>query len=755
MGELFIGVDIGTASARAGVFDLTGHLIASARRPIVVFREAGDIVEHSSTDIWSATCAAVREATKELDPGKVSGIGFDATCSLVALDASGGSMTVSPTGRRERDTIVWMDHRAVTEAAEINAGQFDPLRFVGGVISPEMQPPKLLWLSRYVPNTFSSAQFFDLTDFLTFKATGATDRSTCTLVCKWLYQGRERRWPEATYRAIGLGGLLESDARRIGTSAVAPGAPLGSGLTALAADEMGLWAGLPVAAGLIDAHAGALGTIGGALAAETADPRRRLALILGTSSCCMALSDEPRFVPGVWGPLYDGLAPGQWLTEGGQSAFGAAIDRLLRMHPAYNGRPFEELERDILARCGVPSDAAWLARDLHVLPDFLGNRSPFADPRARGGLIGLDLEEDEASLQSLYVAGICGLAQGLSQVMRALEAGGFAFDALVASGGAARGVLVRQIVADVCGRRVVTAETEEPVLLGSAMLGAVAAGRYDLTGAMRAMSRLREVTEPAGGEVAALHARKRLAFETLQRAERTIRADSANAWPKLVIFDCDGVLVDSEPISLALTRAFLGRLGLVLSDDEGRDLFLGISSSSARRIAETRLGAKLPETYEAEIGREILAAFERDLRGVPFVREAVGSLGCPACVASSSSPERIQASLRIVGYSDLFGPRVFSAHEVANGKPAPDLLLLAAETLGVSPVDCLVVEDSVAGVTAANCAGMRVFGFTGGTHISGDGYARRLMGAGASLIFEDMRDLPRLVQEMTTAGRAS
>jgi FGGY-family pentulose kinase/HAD superfamily hydrolase (TIGR01509 family) len=744
MGEYFIGVDVGTASARAGAFDAEGRLIASARRPIAVFREAGEVVEHASADIWASTSAAVREATAGLPPGEIAGIGFDATCSLVALDARGGSLTVSPTGRPERDTIVWMDHRAVREAAEINAGGHDPLRYIGGAVSPEMEPPKLMWLSRHVPATFAQAQFFDLTDFLTFKASGATARSTCTVVCKWLYQGLDRRWPEETYRAIGLGSLLEDGARRIGARIVAPGTPLGAGLTPAAAAEMGLRPGLPVAAGLIDAHAGALGTMGGALGTAPADPRRRLALILGTSSCCMALSDEARFVPGVWGPLYDGLAPGQWLTEGGQSAFGAAIDRLLRMHPAYAGRPFEALERDILARCGGASQAARLARDLHVLPDFLGNRSPFADPQARGGLIGLDLDEDEASLHSLYVAGLCGLAQGLAQAMRALEAGGFAFDALVASGGAARGALVRQIVADVCGRRVVTAETEEPVLLGSAMLGAVAAGRYDLTGAMRAMSRLSEITEPAGGDIAALHARKRASFEILQRAEREIRAVAARAWPKLVIFDCDGVLVDSEPISLALTRAHLARHGLELSEAEARDLFLGVSSASARKAAESRLAAPLPETFEADLGLELLASFERELRGIPNVRDAAAALGAPVCVASSSSPERIHVSLRIVGYADLFGPRVFSAREVENGKPAPDLLLHVAAALGVGPEDCLVIEDSIAGVTAARRAGMRVFGFTGGSHVQGGDYAARLIEAGAALTFSDMRELPRL-----------
>ena len=750
MGGVFVGVDVGTASARAGVFDDAGRLLASARRPIAVFREAGEVVEHSSADIWSAACAAVREAigAARLGPGDIAGLGFDATCSLVALDEAGGSLTVSPTGRPERDTIVWMDHRAVKEAAEINAGGYDPLRYVGGIISPEMQPPKLMWLARHLPDTFARAEFYDLTDFLTFKASGARARSTCTVVCKWLYQGRERRWPAETFYALGLGALLEDDARRIGSEIVEPGVPLGDGLTAAAAAAMGLRPGIPIAAGLIDAHAGALGTIGGALKDELADPLKRLALILGTSSCCMALSAEARFIPGVWGPLYDGLVPGQWLTEGGQSAYGAAIDRLLRMHPAHGGRGFEALERDIVARCGGASEAAWLARDLHVLPDFLGNRSPFADPSARGAVLGLDLDEDEASLQSLYVAGLCGLAQGLAQVVRALEAGGYAFDALVASGGAARGALVRQIVADVCGRRVVTAETEEPVLLGSAMLGAVAAGRYDIVGAMRAMSRLGEITAPAGGEIAALHAQKRVAFETLQRAEREIRVSAAPTWPKLVIFDCDGVLVDSEPISLGLSRKMLAALGFEIDEAEARDLFLGISAASARKVAEARFGAKLPQDFEAEHARAVIAQFDRELKGVPFVREAVARLGRPVCVASSSSPERIRASLAIAGYADLFGPRLYSAHDVANGKPAPDLLLFAAERQGVAPADCLVIEDSAAGVEAARRAGMTVFGFVGGSHHGGGDYAQRLKAEGAALIFEDMRKLPELVQRM-------
>ena len=123
---------------------------------------------------------------------------------------------------------------------------------------------------------------------------------------------------------------------RIGAKPAPPGAPVARGLTADAAAAMGLRAGTPVGAGLIDAHAGAAGTLGARAAAGTSpDPRRRLALILGTSSSCMALSDEPRFVDGVWGPHFAALTPNQWLVDGGQSAFGAAIDHLLRLHPAF------------------------------------------------------------------------------------------------------------------------------------------------------------------------------------------------------------------------------------------------------------------------------------------------------------------------------------------------------------------------------------------------------------------------------------
>ena len=140
------------------------------------------------------------------------------------------------------------------------------------------------------------------------------------------------------------------------------------------------------------------------------------------------MSDEPRFVDGIWGPHFGALTPDQWLIDGGQSAFGGAIDHLLRLHPAFaelsaraGPHALHALEKEIVARAGGLSQAALIAEGLHVLPDFIGSRSPSADAGARGGVMGMDLREDAASLQELYVAGLCGLAYGLADIVRKLE----------------------------------------------------------------------------------------------------------------------------------------------------------------------------------------------------------------------------------------------------------------------------------------------------------------------------------------------
>lgn len=527
-----IGVDVGTGSARAGLFDLQGRMLAVAKRDISLYREAGSIVEQSSTEIWNAVCAIIREAVGAagIDPAAVVGIGFDATCSLVVLGEGGQPLAVGPSEEAGRDIIVWMDHRAVAQAERINALGHAVLRYVGGRISPEMETPKILWLRENRPATFRAAwQFFDLADFLTWKSTGDLARSTCTVTCKWTYLAHEGRWHPTYFEAIGLGELAAEGFARIGTTIVEPGTPLGQGLTADAAEAMGLRPGTAVAAGMIDAHAGGIGTVG-----IGGRPSENLAYVFGTSSCTMTSTTEPVFVPGVWGPYFSAMVPGLWLNEGGQSAAGAAIDQLLSFHPAAAsaaalaraaGRSLPAYMAGlVLDRVSHASDAVELAAGLHVVPEFLGNRAPFADPHARAVIAGLGMEDDLNNLVALYIAGLCGIGYGLRQIIETQAKSGAAVERVVISGGAGASPLVRQILADACGKPVVATAADEPVLLGSAILGTVAAGMFEnVRDAMSALSQVAAHYTPSGGRFSAIHQRRYEAFRKLQDVSREIR----------------------------------------------------------------------------------------------------------------------------------------------------------------------------------------------------------------------------------------
>src|SRR5690606_36732133 len=147
MTSYYLGVDVGTGSARAGLFDASGTMLASAKRDVTIWREAGSIVEQSSADIWQAVCESVREAVRlaGVEPAQIAGIGYDATCSLVVLGEGGTPLAVGPSNDPSRDIILWMANRAVGQAERINATKAEVLDYVGGTISPELQTPKLLW----------------------------------------------------------------------------------------------------------------------------------------------------------------------------------------------------------------------------------------------------------------------------------------------------------------------------------------------------------------------------------------------------------------------------------------------------------------------------------------------------------------------------------------------------------------------------------------------------------------------------------
>ncbi len=496
--QAFLGIDVGTGSVRAGFFDQTGRMLGSASHPIQLYQEAGGIAEQSSDDIWNAACQATKEALNlaGLNPADVCGIGFDATCSLVVVDHGGTPLSISATGDPNRNIIVWMDHRATAQAERINTTQHDVLQYVGGQISPEMQTPKLLWLKEKQPTQFAQAgHFFDLVDFLTWRATGNLVRSSCTVTCKWTFIGHEDRWDGDYFAKIGLGDLADEGFKRIGIEIRRPGTPIASGLTASAASQLGLVEGTPVAVGLIDAHAGGIGSAGAD--GGPGDANTRMAYVFGTSACTMTSTGTKTFVPGVWGPYFDAMVPGLWLNEGGQSSAGDAIDRLLAMHPSISSQG-RRIDPDTLAN-GVADEILSEADKITVIPDFNGNRSPYADPDARAIIAGLGTD---TSIAALYAAGIAGIGYGLRQILRAQAEAGITTNAIVISGGAGKHPFVRQTLANTTGLPILVPETNEPVLLGSAMLGAVAGGAYsELATAMKAMSRLADTIQPEPARV--------------------------------------------------------------------------------------------------------------------------------------------------------------------------------------------------------------------------------------------------------------
>ncbi len=532
--EFVFGIDVGTGSARAGLFDLDGKLIASAAHPIQIFRPAPDYVEQSSKNIWRSVCQSVKDCLSKsgIDKEKIAGISFDATCSLVALDETDEPVTIDFDGDDEKNIIVWMDHRAVKQADEINQTKHRVLDYVGGKISPEQEPPKLKWIKENLPETWKrTRRFFDLVDFLVYEATRNDVRSLCTVVCKWTYLGHENGWDKSFFDQINLSDLFEPN--RIGENIRPMGTPAGT-LTKKAADELGLNENTVVGVGIIDAHAGGLGSLGMTRAGESSNQEqieKTLALIGGTSSCHMATAPEPRFVSGVWGPYFGAMLPEMWLAEGGQSATGALLDFVIENH-SYAPQLYKDaLESSLtiyeLLNIKVTEmrneTGAELTADLHILPDFNGNRSPRADSYAKGMWTGLTLDASFESLAKMYLATIQAIAYGTRQIIEALNENGYDIRRIHASGGGTKNPLWMQEHADVCAVEILVAHESESVMLGAAILAAVAAGKHvSIIEAMTAMSPTAEVIAPNLANKD-FHERKYRVFKLMYEHQREYR----------------------------------------------------------------------------------------------------------------------------------------------------------------------------------------------------------------------------------------
>lgn len=522
MASLVCGVDVGTGSARAGIFDLSGRMLGIAKRQILLAQPQAGHAEHDSEDIWRAACAAVREAREAAGaaPDDIRGIAFDATCSLVVRGLGGEQVGVSAGGDRW-DTIAWFDHRAAAEADECTATGHRVIDRAGGAMSPEMQVPKLMWLKRHLPAAWARAAYlFDLSDFLAWKAAGTDARSQGTLAAKWTYRaGESPAWRRDFLERVGLSDLFERGG--LPAQATAVGADLGT-LAPEAARAMGLTEACRVACGTIDAYAGALGLIGG-LPDEAREGHA--ALIAGTSSCVVTLSRQPKTFAGAWGPYLGAALPDLWLSEGGQSASGAALDRVIPLAGgglAPDAATHDRIAARIAVLRGIEGDG--FARRLHVLPDFHGNRTPFADPHALGVVSGLSLDASFDALCRLYWRSAVALALGLRQILEAMGAGGAAVETLHVAGGQVRNPLLSALYADATGCRLLEPADGDAVLLGTAMIAAAGAGLFPaLSEACAAMRRPARERRPDPAAQAALERDYRI-FREMQRHRQALDA---------------------------------------------------------------------------------------------------------------------------------------------------------------------------------------------------------------------------------------
>ncbi|RDA95956.1 hypothetical protein CP533_5892 [Ophiocordyceps camponoti-saundersi (nom. inval.)] len=571
----YIGVDVGTGSARACIIDESGDIKALASRDIKLWQPETGYYEQSTTDIWQCVCECVRKVVSEsgVEAASIKGIGFDATCSL-AVFSRDTDEPVPVTGPdfandgQDRNVILWLDHRPVEETRAVNATNHPLLKYVGGKMSIEMEIPKVLWLKNHMPaHLFSRCKFYDLADALTHLATGSEARSYCSAVCKQGYvpvgvDGSVRGWQKDFYEAVGLGDLAEHDFERMGGvhdlngTFHSAGDRVGS-LSRLAAQQLGLPVGVAVGSGVIDAYAGWVGTVGakvhlgdheltaGVPLNDVSQAFTRLAAVAGTSTCHLAMSESPVFVQGVWGPYRDVLLPGYWMAEGGQSATGELLRHIVDIHPAFHetcalAKAEDKHIYDFLnshleqmaAERGAPS-IPHLARHLFFYGDLWGNRSPVADADMKGAMVGMDSDKSTDNMALWYYATMEFIAMQTRQIIDQMNGSGHAISSIFMSGSQCQNAVLMSLMATICGMPVLIPRyVHAAVVHGAAMLGARAAKGESLWSIMDRMSKTGRLVQPGTdrAEKALLDAKYDV-FLDMCSAQQTYRAkiDKATA----------------------------------------------------------------------------------------------------------------------------------------------------------------------------------------------------------------------------------
>ncbi len=476
--DYVLGIDMGTGGARVGIFDLQGRPIVFCEEPYPLYTPASGRAEQKPEEWWDSICRASRRAMEKsgIDPACIRGMSVDTTCCTVLL--SGEDMEPF------RPAILWMDVRAAEQAKRIFESGHDALKYNGyGMVSAECLPAKALWLKENEPELYHRAtRFYECTDWLMYKLTGQYTASINCASVRWYYNSQEGGYPVDFYQTIGLEDLVEKLPARV----AAMGERIG-GLTARAAEQLGLKEGIPVGEGGADAFVGVIGL--------NAIQPGKLTLITGSSHLHVAQFRESIHNKGIWGSYPDCIVKGLQMVEGGQTSTGSIVNWFKNQ---LCGTVKAQADRegcsvyDILNREAEKLPVG--AEGLVALDFFQGNRTPHVDADVRGMFYGLSLGHTPAHMYRAIIESIC---YGTETILEVFRRSGFEPEGIVISGGAVKSRFWLQTHADVCNVPILVPKVTEGPCLGSAILGAVAGGVYpDVQTAADAMTTIDYTVEP-------------------------------------------------------------------------------------------------------------------------------------------------------------------------------------------------------------------------------------------------------------------
>ena len=473
-----LGIDVGTGGARVGIFDLKGNPVVFCSEKIPLYTPASGRAEQKADEWWDAICKASRDALaiSKIDPADIRGMSMDTTCCTVLL--SGDDMVPL------QNAILWMDVRAADQAKRMFETGHDSLKYNGyGMVSAECLPAKALWIKENQPELWNKAtRFYECTDWLVYKLTGKYTASINCASARWYYNAEEGGYPVDFYNKIGLEDLIDKLPKD-----VLPMGEFVGGLTAEAAQAMGLKEGTPVGEGGADAFVGVIGL--------NAVKPGKLALITGSSHLHVAQVTESIHSKGIWGSYPDCIDKGLQMVEGGQTSTGSIIEWFVKN---LCGTVKEEAAKKGVSVYDILNDGAAAlpigAEGLVALDFFQGNRTPYVDPEVRGMFYGLSLNHTPIHMYRAIIESICYGTEAIIEVFRNSN---FDLNEIVISGGAVKSRFWMQVHADVSNVPITVPKVTEGPCLGSAILGAVAGGVYpDIQTAAANMTSVDYVIEP-------------------------------------------------------------------------------------------------------------------------------------------------------------------------------------------------------------------------------------------------------------------